>query len=150
MFNRREKNESMIKIGFQGDLVKSLFKFLKCSRQLNGEFRRADLFRDLKAEFGLSLLRSNYMIEGSLQGIHPLWSCKGWEVVPALGANVQFGDWLPKVGLARTMSSWRLGGWCWPTIRAIGIEVGHDAWKVGLAMDNIQWGLAKAVSTSSV
>jgi hypothetical protein len=220
---------------------------------------RGDLFRDLKAEFGLSLLRSNYMIEGSLQGtadatgpksytynasadyaytkdvlfdrsvspqdglgfsldagidwrLTPDWRVKArvrdlpgavwwkqlpytqagatsdrsstdsqgfthwaplvsgvesnhgtfrqnlppqgdlelsytsWEVAPTLGANVQFGDWLPKVGLARAMGNWRLGGWCWPTTRAIGIEVGHDAWKVGLAMDNIQWGLVKAVS----
>lgn len=35
---------------------------------MNGVFCRGDLFRDLKAEFGLSLLRSNCMIEGSLQG----------------------------------------------------------------------------------
>jgi hypothetical protein len=35
---------------------------------LNGVFCRGDLFRGLKAEFGLSLLRSYYVIEGSLQG----------------------------------------------------------------------------------
>jgi hypothetical protein len=218
---------------------------------------RGDLIRDFKAEFGLSLLRSNYMMEGTLQGIAtvtgpksytysatadyaytkdvlfdravspqdgigfsldasfdwklpPDWrvqaqvrdfpgaiwwknlpytqasatsdrsstdgqgfthwsplvsgleskhrtyrqnlpargsmevSYLGWEIVPTLGVNAQFGDWLPKVGLASARGSWSLGGWCWPTTRALGVEVGHGAWKVGISMDNLQWGLMKA------
>lgn len=75
-------------------------------------------------------------------------ACTAWSLVPTLGANVQFGDWLPRVGLARTLAGWTFGATCWPTTRALGFEVGHRQWKAGLAMDNLQWGLVKTVNLS--
>lgn len=69
----------------------------------------------------------------------------GWRLAPVVGANYQFGDWLPKVGLTVPVASWKLTGWVWPTTRALGVDATHGKWKLGASMDVLQWRLVKTV-----
>ena len=63
----------------------------------------------------------------------------GWPVTVAAGASYQFEDLVPRVGTGKELGEWRLFGWYWPRDQALGVDIGWNEWKVGLAMDNIRW-----------